>query len=201
MATALKAGATHVALLRGVNLAGNKKVAMADLKKLIGSLGLDDQQTLLQSGNVVFRCKGRTCDRIERQIETALRNTLGLQSHAFVRSVDEWRALIAANPFPREAAADPSRFLVMCLRESPSAAAVAALQSSIVGKEKVRARGRHAYFIYPDGVGQSKLTHYMIEKQLGIGTARNWNTVRKIDALLGTERPERHGVTGPPRGR
>ena len=178
--------ATHVALLRGVNLAGNKKIAMADLKKLVSSLGLEDPQTLLQSGNVVFRCKGRTCEQIERQIESALQKKLGLQSHLFVRDAEEWRALMAANPFPRQAAADPSHMLVMCLREAPTAAAVKALQSAIVGKELVRASGRHAYFVYPDGVGQSKLTHYMIEKQFGSGTARNWNTVTKVAALLAT---------------
>jgi len=178
-------GPTHVALLRGVNLAGNKKIAMADLKTLIASLGFREPQTLLQSGNVVFRCKGRTCEQIERQIETALQRKLGLQSHLFVRDAEEWRALVAANPFPREAAADPSRMLVMCLREAPGAAAVKALQDAIVGKEVVRAKGRHAYFVYPDGVGQSKLTHYMIEKQFGSGTARNWNTVTKIAALFG----------------
>ena len=184
MAPAVK-GPTHVALLRGVNLAGNKKIAMADLKKLIASLGFDDPHTLLQSGNVVFRCKGRTCEQIERQIETTLQKTLGLQSHLFVRDAEEWRALIAANPFPGEAASDPSHMLVMCLRDAPSAAAVKALQKAIVGKELVRASGRHAYFVYPDGVGQSKLTHYMIEKQFGSGTARNWNTVKKIAALFG----------------
>ena len=177
--------ATHVALLRGVNLAGNKKIAMADLKKLIASLGFEDPQTLLQSGNVVFRCKGRTCEQIERQIETTLQKKLGLQSHLFVRTADDWRKLVAANPFPREAAADPSHMLVMCLRDAPAAAAVKALQNAIVGKEVVRANGRHAYFVYPDGVGQSKLTHYMIEKQFGSGTARNWNTVKKIEALFG----------------
>ena len=105
MAKALKTGPTHVALLRGVNLAGNKKIAMADLAKLIASLGFEDPKTLLQSGNVVFRCKGRTCHQIETQIETTLQKRLGLQSHLFVRTADEWRALIAANPFPKEAAA------------------------------------------------------------------------------------------------
>ena len=175
---------THVALLRGVNLGGNKKISMADLAKLISSLGLEDPKTLLQSGNVVFRCKGKPCEQLERQIDTTLEKKLGLQSHLFVRSADEWRALVAANPFPREAAADPSRFVVMCLRDSPTAAVVKALQAAIVGKERVLARGRHAYFIYPDGQGQSKLTHYMIERQFGSGTARNWNTVKKIEALF-----------------
>ena len=184
MAKALKTGPTHIALLRGVNLAGNKKIAMADLAKLVAALGLDDPKTLLQSGNVVFRCKGKSCEQLERLIETTLQKKLGLQSHLFVRTADEWRALIAANPFPKEAAADPSRFLLMCLRESPTAAAVKALQAAIVGKEIVRADGRHAYFVYPDGVGQSRLTHYMIEKQFGSGTARNWNTVKKIEALF-----------------
>ena len=72
----------------------------------------------------------------------------------------------------------------MCLREAPAPVAVKALQDAIQGREVVRAKGRHAYFLYPDGIGNSKLTIKVIEKKLGTtGTARNWNTVLKLGAL------------------
>jgi len=71
--------------------------------------------------------------------------------------------------------------LVMCLHDAPDASAVKALREAIVGREVVQVRGREAYFVYPDGVGSSKLTHGLIEKKLGTkGTARNWNTVLKL---------------------
>ena len=74
---------------------------------------------------------------------------------------------------------------MMCLREAPDAAAVKALQAAIKGRETVRAKGKQAYFVYPDGQGTSKLTIAIIEKMLGTrGTARNWNTVLKLGQLV-----------------
>ncbi len=74
----------------------------------------------------------------------------------------------------------------MALKGAPDAGAVAALQAAITGREVVRADGRHAYLVYPDGVGRSRLTLALIEKKLGTsGTARNWNTALKLAALAG----------------
>jgi uncharacterized protein (DUF1697 family) len=73
----------------------------------------------------------------------------------------------------------------MVLKDAPKAGAVKALQAAITGREIVRAHGREAYLVYPDGIGPSKLTHALIEKTLGTrGTGRNWNTVLKLDVLV-----------------
>ena len=73
---------------------------------------------------------------------------------------------------------------MMCLRDEPSAAQIRELRAAIKGREVVKAKGKQAYFVYPDGVGTSKLTIKVIEKALGTrGTARNWNTVLKIGEL------------------
>jgi uncharacterized protein (DUF1697 family) len=102
-----------------------------------------------------------------------------------VRTAKEWQAIIDANPFPREAKTDPSHLLAVLLKEEVSPANVTALQKAIVGREIVRARGRCLYIVYPDGIGRSKLTNVMAEKKLGArGTARNWNTVVKLAALV-----------------
>ena len=70
------------------------------------------------------------------------------------------------------------------MRQAPGAPAIAALRAAIPGRERVEARGREAYFVYPDGVGRSKLTPALIEKHFGgAGTARNWNTVLKLLAV------------------
>jgi uncharacterized protein (DUF1697 family) len=71
----------------------------------------------------------------------------------------------------------------MCLKDAPAAAAVRALQAAITGRETVRTWGAHAYLVYPDGVGRSRLTIALIERTLGSrGTGRNWNTVLKLEA-------------------
>ena len=102
----------------------------------------------------------------------------------FLRTADEWAALVKKNPFPDEATSDPGHLLAVLMRQAPKPGAVEALRAAIVGRERVEARGREAYFVYPDGVGRSKLTPSLIDKHLGgAGTARNWNTVLKLLAL------------------
>ena len=174
----------HVALLRAVNLAGHNKVGMGDLKALLAGLGFEGAQTLLQSGNIVFTGGNKTTASLEQALERAAAKQLELETDFFVRTAKEWQAIVDANPFPREAKDDPSHLLAVILRDDVSAANVTALQKAIVGREVVRVKGRCLYVVYPDGIGRSKLTTAIIEKKLGTrGTARNWNTVLKLQTL------------------
>lgn len=174
----------HVALLRAVNVGGQKRVAMADLSTLLAQLGLADARTLLQSGNLVFRSERRSAAELEHLLEIETERRLGLQTEFFVRSAEELERLIAANPFRKEAERDPAHLVVMFLKDAPAAGAVKALQAAITGPELVRAEGRQAYITYPSGIGTSRVTNAVIEKKLGTrGTGRNWNTVRKLGEL------------------
>jgi uncharacterized protein (DUF1697 family) len=159
---------------------------MADLRDLVAELGGAGARTLLQSGNLVFHHARRRGVAVERLLEAALRERLTLETDVLVRTAVEWAALVAANPFPGAAAADPAHLLLMCLKDAPGRAQAAALQHAIPGRETARVVGRAAYLVYPDGIGTSKLTATVIEKALGArGTARNWNTVTKLAALAG----------------
>jgi uncharacterized protein (DUF1697 family) len=174
----------HIALLRAVNLGGSTQVAMADLRSLLTRLELADPQTLLQSGNVVFRSDGRKPADLERLLEAETAKRLKLKTDFFVRSAKEWQAIIARNPFPTEAKRDPGRLVVMCMKDAPHSDNVKMLQAAITGPEVARIEGREAYIVFPAGIGRSRLTHVLTEKKLGTrGTSRNWNTVLKIGAL------------------
>ena len=176
---------TQIALLRGVNVGGHKKVAMSDLRDFIRELGFDGVRSLIQSGNLVFRGGARTGADLERMLEVAAQETLGLRTMFFVRTAKEWKAIIALNPFSDAAENDPSHLVVMCLKDTPALDAVQALQDAIKGPEIVLAEGRHLYIVYPAGIGRSKLTIKLIEAKLGThGTGRNWNTVLKLAALM-----------------
>jgi uncharacterized protein (DUF1697 family) len=174
----------RIALLRGINVGGHAKVAMADLRAMVLELGLAEPQTLLQSGNLLFRSDA-SAKALERKLEDATAERFGFKVTYFLRDAAQWSGIIAANPFPDEAKADPGHLLVQFLRTAPDAAAVAALQAAIRGPEIVRAHGRHAYIIYPDGIGRSRLTGPMIEAKLGPATGRNWNTILKLAVLAG----------------
>jgi uncharacterized protein (DUF1697 family) len=175
---------TCIALLRAINLAGRSQVAMSDLRELLARLGMTGARTLLQSGNVVFRGAARSTSQLERRLESEGETHLGIRTDFFVRTAAEWNAIVAGNPFPDAARQDPGHLLLMLLKKAPGVKELEALQSAISGREVVRGGTRHAYIVYPDGIGRSRLRNALVEKKLGMrGTGRNWNTVLKLQTL------------------
>ncbi len=173
----------QIALLRAINV-GGIKVGMADLRALLADLGFQDAQTLLNSGNAVFRSKNKTGAALEKFLETEFAQRTGSQTDFFVRSVEEWKTIIARNPFTEEAKRDPGHLLIVVLKRAPTNQEVEALRAAITGPEIFQADGKQAYVYYSAGVGTSKLTTKLIEKKLGTpNTGRNWNTVLKLAAL------------------
>jgi uncharacterized protein (DUF1697 family) len=174
----------QLALLRAVNLGAHNKVAMSDLRDLLDRLGFQEPRSLLQSGNLVFRAARPTGASLEHLLEAEAERRLQLRTEFFVRSAKEWKGIVARNPFTEAAARDPGHLLVMFFRNVLRTDAVNALQAAITGRERVRAEGKQAYIVYPDGIGRSRVTNAFIERMLGSrGTGRNWNTVLKLGAL------------------
>jgi uncharacterized protein (DUF1697 family) len=183
----------YVGLLRAVNLGAGSQVSMERLRTLLSQKGLSGVVTLLQSGNVVFRSPERDRARLEEQLEGWVKGGFGLATACFVRSEAEWRGIVSGNPFPREASEAPNHLVVLVLKGEPPPPAWESLSAAIRGRERVQGSGRHAYIVYPDGIGRSRLTNALLEKHLGTpSTARNWNTVRKLEALVSSR-----GGTGP----
>jgi uncharacterized protein (DUF1697 family) len=181
------AGRPHrfVVLLRAVNV-GGRTVKMAEVAAALSSAGFRSVRTLGASGNAVVEARGGPKgSEVEALVETSVRERLGLETLVVARTPEEWDRLVEANPFVTEAATDPGHLLVTVLKGSPARAAWAALNASIEGRERVAPGEGHAYIVYPDGVGRSKLTAVRIEQQLGVrGTSRNWNTVLRLQELL-----------------
>lgn len=168
----------RVALLRGVNVSGHRQIAMADLRALFDDLKLGPAKTLLQSGNVAFTGAGKNDARLERLLETETAKRFAMQTEYFVRSAAGLREIVAGNPFEREAERDPGRLVVFFLKQQADRKAAAALRASYAGPEVFELAGKHVYVYYPQGQGRSKF------KAPWRGTARNWNTVGKLLALL-----------------
>lgn len=175
----------HIALLRAVNLGPHQKVSMPALEALLDALGFTDVKTLLQSGNAVFTADEGSTSTLEAAIEAAVARDVGVATPVMVRSAAQWAEAVARNPFPDEAERDPGHLVLMCLKGPARDGGEAALRAAIKGREAVRVVGAHAYAVYPDGIGASKVTAPMIERHLGAAvTGRNWNTVRKLAAAV-----------------
>jgi len=175
----------HIALLRGVNAAGNRPVTADELTALLGELGHAEVRAGPKVGELVFASGQQTGAELQTQIETALMERFSLRTDVYVRTADAWRALVAANPFPEFAAQDPGWLMTLFLKDAPDKKAVGALRTAIRGREQVRAESRQLYVSYPDGIGGSKLTVGMVEKTLGTRiTGRPWTTVLALEAML-----------------
>jgi uncharacterized protein (DUF1697 family) len=162
----------QIALLRGINVGGHQPVAMSDSRDMATELGFNDARSLLQSGNLVFRSDGRLGADLERLLEAEAEKRLGIGADFMIRSAKEWKAVVARNPFRKEAERDPSHLVVMFLKSAPNAKDVKAVQAAIAGPEIIRADGRQVSIVYPAGIGRSRLTNTLLEKKLGIrGTA------------------------------
>jgi uncharacterized protein (DUF1697 family) len=181
--SAAPAPTTHIALLRGINVGGHRQVGMTNLRDFLTQLGFENVRSVLQSGNLVFGSRSRFGAELERYLEMEASKRLALEVDIYVRTAEEWKSVVRQNPFRKEAERDPGHLIALFLKNAPAPKDVALLQSDISGPELVKAKGKQAYLFYPNGMGRSKLTTAMIEKRIGRGTARNWNTVMKLDVI------------------
>lgn len=175
----------HIALLRAVNV-GGRKVLKDDLLGLAQDLGFDDAKTLLASGNLVLWGKAGSDADIEKRLEDGLEKRMGLRTDFMVRSSAELKAIIAANPFPDLVEARPNHLVVNFLKHPIPAGDIEVLRAAITGRERVEGGGKELYVDFIDGIGESMLDRdWKKTKRAPVGTARNWNTVLKLAAMVG----------------
>jgi uncharacterized protein (DUF1697 family) len=175
----------HIALLRAVNV-GGRKVLKDDLLGLAHDLGFDDAKTLLASGNLVLWGEGASDAEMEARLQEGLERRMGLRTEFMVRSPDELKAILAANPFPEVVEARPQHLVVNFLKSPIAAADVEVLRAAITGRERVEAHGKELYIDFIDGIGESMLDRdWKKTKKSPVGTGRNWNTVLKLAAMVG----------------
>lgn len=169
-----------IALLRGVNVGGSKKVPMARLRELLSDLGHDDVRTYVQSGNVVFGAGEASAERIAGEIERAIEGEFGFGVRITMRTHEELAAVVAANPFP-DAVAEPKTLHVLFLAAAVAADRLDDVHRAAFEPELFELRERELYLWLPDGIGRSALAARLTERRLGVeATARNWRTVRTL---------------------
>lgn len=174
-----------VALLRGINVGRAKRVAMADLRKLIADLGYSDVKTLLNSGNVVFNCPAAAplpAAESAVRIEEALVLKLGVGARVTVLEAEQLAHVVEDNSLQAQAH-DPSRLLVAVLSNPADLERLRPLAHQSWAPEAFALGRWSAYLWCPDGVLASRAAAAM-GKVLGDAvTTRNWSTISKLHAL------------------
>ena len=168
-------------MLRGVNLGPHNRIKMDELRALYESLKFEDPRSYVQSGNVIFRTKEKNGPQLAKKIQAAIEKKLGCCPEVILRTTEELRRAIAANPFPEQTKTEPGKVLVTFLAGKPPADAKANLEKFKSFPEQLHLKGQELYIYFPDGAGRSKLPWSAVEKFLKVtGTARNWNSVQAI---------------------
>jgi len=174
----------YAAMLRGVNVGGQRRIAMADLRALLSRLSFTEVVTLLQSGNAVFHGPDGLPNELAARIERAIADELMMSVRCMVRTGPELRAVIDGNPFA-DRATQGSRFLALFLSASPDAELLARYDPRSLAPSEVQLGDRVIYQWCPEGILAAPNVHGFVEKNLNVAvTARNWNTVTKLGTLL-----------------
>ncbi|MCV3208360.1 DUF1697 domain-containing protein [Mesorhizobium sp. YC-39] len=175
---------TYVALLYSIVLGEGRRVVMADLKAMAEGLRLKNPRTLVATGNLVFETKKTEIAALESRLETAFEKIFGRHVDIIVRSADDWLRLAAGNPFSAESAEAPDQVAVRVMRAPVPDEAVTALKAYIGRDEKLQAVGGDLWIVFSRETPSSRLLAAVSHKRLGIGTSRNWNTVRKLAEMV-----------------
>lgn len=174
-----------IALLRGINVVGRNRLTMGELVSIFESLGLEDVETYIQSGNVVFRSSGEVSPALDEEIAGAIEDRHGFRPRVLILGPDRLREAIESNPFP-EAEVSPKAVHLYFLMSEPDTPDPGSLARLAAPTERFHVAGDILYLHAPDGIGRSKLAA-AVEKRLGVAaTARNWRTVRKLWAMAGS---------------
>ena len=159
-----------IALLRGINVGGNRKIPMADLRAWLDAAGFTDVRTYIQSGNVVVEHETKL--DVASRVHDAIEEHSGLDVPVIVRTSQELSAIVAANPYH---GVEPTRLHVSFLADVPDAVATKTANASDCAPEEFTMVGREVYLHLPEGMGRSVMVPRL--KLIKNATTRNWNTV------------------------
>ncbi|WP_304158084.1 DUF1697 domain-containing protein [Mesonia mobilis] len=173
----------YVALLRGINVGGKRKLKMADLRESVLKIGFTQVSTYIQSGNLFFTAEEKNATILEEKLAQHLLEEYTYDIPVIIRTSEEIEKVIAQNPFPE--AEDFKQLHLIFLKEKPLETSIKYFEELEFPSEEFKIEAQHLYVNYTDGVRNSKLSTTLIEKKLNTkATARNWKTLLKIESLL-----------------
>ena len=173
--------AIYVAMLRGINVGGQKIVKMESLRASFEGLGFSRVRTYVQSGNVVFEASKDSSSKLSSRIGEKILSDFGFTVPLILRTSGEMKKTVSDNPFLKEKGIDSSKLHITFLSGFPDATALRKLDTLDRGPDQFRVNGREIYLYCPEGYGRTKLSNTTFERLLSIdATTRNWKTVSTL---------------------
>jgi len=173
---------TFISILRGINVSGQKKILMADLKALFENLGFEDVRTYIQSGNVIFKASEKSAGKeLAGKIEAAISDKYSFHVPVIIRTAAEMENILAVNPFLKDASIDQEKLHVTFLDEIPEQEKLAGIKHVDFPPDQFSIIGKEVFLYCPDKYGETKLSNKFFENKLRVAaTTRNWKTVNKL---------------------
>jgi uncharacterized protein (DUF1697 family) len=175
---------TYIALLRGINVSGQKKIKMVELKSLFQELGFADVRTYIQSGNVVFKARKGKDSKLVKRIEEGIANQFGFDVRVVLRTGDQLQHIIDRNPFSKEVGLDTTRLYVTLLERKPEEQFLAKFKDIDFTPDKSVILEEEIYLYYSVNYSSSKLNNNLLESKLKVtATTRNWRTLNELGTM------------------
>jgi uncharacterized protein (DUF1697 family) len=177
--------ATYIALLYSIGISGNRRLRMNDWQSMMTDLGLIRPRTVIATGNAMFDFAATGVREMEAMLEDAFEGRFGRRVDTIVRTATAFRRLVEGNPFLKEAEQNPARVVARIMREPLSAKKTTEeLARFLTQGEQVAVIHGDLWVHFKGEASRSRLMPVLGSRRLGIGTVRNWNTIRRVSRLL-----------------
>lgn len=173
-----------IALLRGINVSGQKKIKMSDLKIIFEDLSFKKVETYIQSGNVLFFSDSINNKSLREKIENKIKDQFGYQVQVIIKTPGELNYALRNNPFLNDKKKNDERIYFTFLSEKPSAVNITKLKEVDYSPEEYSMDRDTVYLFFPNGYGKAKMNNNFFEKKLNVfATTRNYKTVKALFTL------------------
>lgn len=174
---------TYIALLRGINVSGQKMINMKDFKALLQRSGFENAMTYIQSGNVVFKSSETSTKKLATTMNELINNHYGFEVPIIILSSDDLSKILEKNPYAKDKK-DITKLHVTLLNTLPEKSLLASTRDEKFQSDEFVIDGTNIYLYCPDGYGMTKFSTTFFEKKLGVtATTRNWKTMEALIEL------------------
>lgn len=182
----------YLALLRGINVSGQKKILMADLKSFFESNGFNNVTTYIQSGNVIFESSIREKEKLQLTLETMIEKKYSFHVPIELRTNAEMNSIVKNCPFTDvDLIENGTKVLVSFLSSQPLKKNIENIKPFVIEPERMEIKGKELYLYCPNGYGKTKLSNNFLEKKLDVkATTRNWKSVSHLINMMSCSRSD-----------
>jgi uncharacterized protein (DUF1697 family) len=177
---------TYIVLLRGINVSGQKKILMADLRSFLEGASFQNVQTHIQSGNIILESSISDTQKVAEKIKTLIKEKYGFDVPTLVRTRQYLIDVVNANPLVKQTETNSKKIYVTFLDKPPIVDIVGKLKAINYTPEVWVIHQDYIYFYSPENYGNAKMSNNLFEQKLKVSaTTRNWRTINKLIELAG----------------